>query len=128
MSRSVSRFALLLAAALGGWSPAALAAEETKQPLSVLYVGGAKSPRAAAFEKLLQRHFSAVKVADRATFDPAAAKDADVVVFDWSQGDSRLESTELPFGRLEDWGKPTVLLNHSGLLVARRWQVIGGVG
>jgi hypothetical protein len=104
------------------------AAAEPKQPQRVLYVGNLKQDRAAAFEKLLRQHFAAVKTADRVGFDPAAAGDADVVVFDWSQRDSELESTEVPFGRLEEWTKPTVLVNHAGLLVARRWQVIGGAG
>jgi hypothetical protein len=122
------RFALLLAVLSLTWSSVVATADEAKQPLRVLYVGAAKKERAAEFEKLLRKHFAEVKMADRVGFDTRAAKDADVVVFDWSQSDSKLESTEVPFGRLEDWTKPTVLLNHAGLLVAQRWQVIGGAG
>jgi hypothetical protein len=122
------RFALPIAVLSFAWCSLAGAADETKQPLRVLYVGNVKNDRAAEFEKLLGKHFAAVKMADRVGFDAAAAKDADVVVFDWSQSDSNLGSTEVPFGRLEDWTKPTVLVNHAGLLVAERWQVIGGAG
>jgi hypothetical protein len=124
----MSRFALPMFVLLLAWLSAAKADDQKKEPLSVLYVGTTKKDRAAEFEKFLRRHFAQVKVADRASFDASAAKDADVVVFDWSQSDSSLESTAVPFGRLEEWGKPTVLLNHAGLLVARKWQVIGDAG
>ena len=124
----MSRFALPMLLLSLAWSPAANADDQQKEPLSVLYVGTAKKDRAAEFEKFLRTHFTQVNVADRTSFDASAAKDVDVVVFDWSQRDSSLESTEVPFGRLEDWDKPTVLLNHAGLLVARKWQVIGDAG
>ena len=132
----MKRFASVMAVLSVAWCSGAAAgdaagdagAAEAKQPLRVLYVGAAKKERAGEFEKLLRTHFAQVKMADRVGFDTATAKDADVVVFDWSQSDSNLESTELPFGRLEDWTKPTLLLNHAGLLVAQRWQVIGGAG
>jgi hypothetical protein len=110
------------------WCSVAEAGDERKESLRVLYVGTTKKERAGEFEKFLRQHFADVKVADRTAFDASAARDANVVVFDWSQSDSSLESTEVPFGRLEDWGKPTVLVNHAGLLVARRWQVIGDAG
>jgi hypothetical protein len=78
--------------------------------------------------KLLRAHFTDVTIADRTDFDPAMAKGADVVIFDWSQSDSNLESTKVPFGRFEEWTKPTVQVNHAGLLVAERWHVIGRFG
>ncbi len=122
------RFALPIILLALAWHPVRAAAEETQQPLRVLYVGTEKKDRAAEFEKFLRKHFSGVKVADRVGFNVAAADNVDVVVFDWSQSNSSLESTKGPFGRLEDWTRPTVLLNHAGLLVARRWQVIGDAG
>ena len=122
------RVAWLAAILLLALSAAPLLATETKQPLRVLYVGNTKKERASEFEKLLRAHFAEVTIADRTDFDPARAKGADVVVLDWSQSDSNLESTKIPFGRFEDWTKPTVLVNHAGLLVAERWNVIGGAG
>ena len=50
------------------------------------------------------------------------------MLLDWDQANSQLDKTTVPFGREEDWTKPTVLLNHSGLLVAGNWQLIGGAG
>lgn len=105
-----------------------LVAAEPQQRLRVLYVGNSKQERANEFEKLLRTHFTEVTIANREDFDPATAKNADVVVFDWSQRDSKLDSTKLPFGRLEDWHKPTVLVNHAGLLVAENWHLIGRAG
>jgi hypothetical protein len=104
------------------------AADGPTSPLRVLYVGNAREARARHFATFLAKHFAHVAVADRAAFDPAAARDADVVLLDWSQRDGPLEKTAVPLGRLEDWQKPTVLLNSAGLLVAARWGLIGGAG
>jgi hypothetical protein len=69
-----------------------------------------------------------VTLADRERFDPAKAKDADVVLLDWSQHDTDVRKAKSPFGKLEDWQKPTVLLGSAGLLLAGQWQIIGGAG
>src|SRR6266513_4545023 len=98
--RRIAWLAVILSLVL---SAAPLMASETKQPLRVLYVGKTKKERANEFEKLLRTHFADVTIVDRTDFEPAATKGADVVVFDWSQSDSNLESTKVPFGRFEDW-------------------------
>ena len=110
------------------WGTAGAIRAEDQIPLRILYVGANKSPRADQFADFFKKRFANVIVADRDGFKPAAAEDADVVVLDWSQSEGGLDKTAVPFGRLEDWTKPTVLLNHSGLLVAGHWQLIGGAG
>jgi hypothetical protein len=87
-----------------------------------------KAQRPGQFAAHLKKYFAQVTVADRDGFDVAAAKTADVVLFDWGQGDSKMLDTLVPFGRLENWSKPTVLLNSAGLFVAGQWQLIGGAG
>src|SRR5262245_23460260 len=104
------------------------AAGAAELPLHVLYVGPGKGDRPAEFERFLKRHVARVTAADRSTFDPAAARAADVVLLDWSQSEGDWRATPVPFGRLDDWSKPTVLYNHSGLMVAERWQVVGSYG
>jgi hypothetical protein len=101
---------------------------EPVSALRVLYVGKAKGPRAPQFETFLKKYFAQVTVADREGFDPTLTRRAEVVLFDWSQSDSELVKTSVPFGRLEEWSKPTVLLNSAGLLVAGKWQLMGGAG
>jgi hypothetical protein len=108
------------------WAPTAQA-NEPLLPLRVLYIGNSKTPRPGHFADFLKKHFAHVTVADREGFSPARARDADVVLFDWSQQDSKLE-TPPPLGGIENWSKPTVLLNSAGLLVAGHWQLIGGAG
>ena len=124
----MTRCALLLALLVGVWSAPRGAAGEALLSLRVLYVGNGKSPRAGHFAEYLKKHFVQVTVADRQGFNASAARDADVVLLDWSQSDSELRTTSVPFGRLEDWSKPTVLLSSAGLLVAGHWQLIGGAG
>ena len=69
-----------------------------------------------------------VTVAARKGFDPAAARAADVVLLDWSQSEDSVDKATSPFGKLEDWSKPTVFLGSAGLFMAGRWQIIGGAG
>jgi hypothetical protein len=97
-------------------------------PLRVLYVGNAKSPRAASYASFLKKHFKQVTVANRDGFDPATAKAADVVLLDWSQSEADVRKAKSPFGKLEDWHRPTVLLGSAGLFMAGQWQLIGGAG
>jgi len=124
----MSRWRFVLAAALTiGWTTTATATGDLL-PLRVLYVGNAKSERAGHFATFLKQHFTKVTVADRASFQPGSADDADVVLFDWLQSDSPLKETPIPFGKLETWSKPTVLFAHAGLLLAGQWQTIGGAG
>jgi len=124
----MSRWVLLLVLTTAGpWGTKGAAAGPLL-PLRVLYLGNAKSPRAADYEAFLKRHFRRVTVAEREGFDPAAAKDADVVLLDWSQRDTEVSKAKSPFGKLEGWYRPTVLLGSAGLLLAGQWQVIGGAG
>jgi hypothetical protein len=96
-------------------------------PLRVLYVGNNQA-RAGEFADLLRKHFARVDVARRDGFDPAAARDADVVLLDWSQSETNVQDARSPLGKLEDWNKPAVLLGSAGLFMAGQWQVIGGAG
>ncbi len=121
------RTLLLLCCAVGLGGGQALAGE-AKVPLHVLYVGPTDGPRPQAFAEFLRKHFARVSVARRVGFRPAEARDADVVLLDWSQAETRSEDARSPFGRLEEWSKPTLLLNHAGLLLAGPWRVVGGAG
>ena len=122
MKWHVPLFGLALAVAAGG--PAA-AAEPL--PLRVLYVGNDRD-RGADFESFLKQHFAKVTVARRDGFDAATARDADVVLLDWSQSEDSVDKASSPFGKLEDWSRPTVLLGSAGLFMAGQWQLIGGAG
>ena len=116
----------LLGLALGVVSAGPAAAAEPL-PLKVLYVGNDRE-RGADHESLLKQHFAKVTVARREGFDPATARDADVVLLDWSQSEDKVDKATSPFGKLEDWSKPTVLLGSAGLFMAGQWQIIGGAG
>jgi hypothetical protein len=96
-------------------------------PSRVLYVGNNRD-RGADYEAFLKQHFAKVTVTRREGFDPTAARNADVVLLDWSQSEDSVDKAKSPFGRLEDWSKPTVLLGSAGLFMAGQWQVIGGAG
>lgn len=117
--------ALLVTAAA---APVAAMAGDSVLPQRVLYVGTADGERAAEFSEFLGRHFADVQVAGRDGFDPASAGDDDVVLLDWSQSESTPREAVSPFGELESWQKPTVLLGSAGLLVAACWEVVGGAG
>jgi hypothetical protein len=119
---------IVLVLAFVGVGTASVPAGEPRLALRVLYVGESKGPRAGLFAAFLKQHFENVTVADRRGFDPAGAKDAEVVLLDWSQSDSALAQTPAPLGKREAWSKPTVLLNSAGLLIAGHWQVLGGAG
>ena len=117
----------LLGLALGVVGAEGRAAAADPLPLRVLYVGNERD-RVADYEAFLKQHFDKVTIAPRKGFDPAAAHDADVVLLDWSQSEDSVDKANSPFGKLEDWSKPTVLLGSAGLLMAGQWQLIGGAG
>ena len=124
----MERYALIAIVLLvNGWVQKSAGAEPSL-PLAVLYVGKVDSSRAADFSRALKAHFARVTVADRIGFDPARTGRTDVVLLDWSQGESLPQDAVSPFGKLADWGKPTVLLGSAGLLLASNWQIIGGAG
>ena len=117
----------LLGLVLGAIGAERTAVAADPLPLRVLYVGNDRD-RAADYESLLKKHFARVTVARRDGFDPAAARDADVVLLDWSQSEGPVDKAVSPFGKLEEWARPTVLLGSAGLFMAGQWQLIGGAG
>jgi len=123
----MKRFIPLLGLALCvvGVGERAVAAEPLQ--LRILYVGD-DGDRAADYQAFLKRHFAKVTVAPRKGFEPSAAREADVVLLDWSQSEGPVDKMSSPFGKLENWSKPTVLLGSAGLLMAGQWQLIGGAG
>ncbi len=120
----MTRWTVMLACVLIGVS-AAPAAEPL--PLRALYVGTNKGPRSEHFEKFLKQQFRQARVVERQVFKPTDARRR--------RGPLRLVAERRfpqyydgPLGKPEEWSKPTVLLNHAGLLVAAHWQLIGGAG
>ena len=104
------------------------AADLTK--LSVLYIADDEQARTEAFTKLLKEHVAKYEVTQRKGFDPARAREFDVVLLDWHQGadTDKERKAPCPLGPREQWGKPTVLLGSAGLNVAVVWKVRGGSG
>jgi hypothetical protein len=98
--------------------------------LKVLYVGNARSARAADFKAFLSTNVARVEVAGRVGFDPAMAGAFDVVLLDWSQADSRgaFPPRTSPLGERAAWTKPMVLLGSAGLHMACVWDIKGGFG
>jgi len=118
---------LLTLCILGRWTPAGLAAEP-KLPLHVFYVGSGPKARVDVFAEFLKSHFTRVSLASRDGFKSAQAQDADVVLLDWAQSEGDLRKATSPFGKVEEWTRPTVLLDSAGLIMAGQWQIIGGAG
>ncbi|HLN28752.1 MAG TPA: hypothetical protein VK395_13490 [Gemmataceae bacterium] len=118
---------LLALCILGPWTSAAPAAEP-KLPLHVFYVGSGPKARVDAFAEFLKSHFTRVSMASRDGFKTAQAQDADVVLLDWSQAEGDSRKATSPFGKVEEWSKPTVLLDSAGLIMAGQWQIFGGAG
>ncbi len=132
------RFLLTIALMLTGTSGAP-AGDEPKpiRSLRVLYVGNANSERGRSYSRFLGERFTGVGAAERESFDPSSAADADVVVLDWSQSDVRFERgagslpeshLKSPLGERRRWDRPTVLLGSAGHLLAAPWKVFGGSG
>ncbi len=98
--------------------------------LKVLYVGDAGSKRAGDFESFLKLNTAEVEVANRTGFQPAAAKDFDVVLLDWPQtgNGNDFPPKRSPLGARDPWTKPTVLLGSAGLNTAIAWMAKGGSG
>ena len=98
--------------------------------LKVLYVGDAKSARAADFKAFLSTNVARVVVASRVGFDPALADQFDVVVVDWPVTDPKGEfpPKTTPLGQRNAWGKPTVLVGRAGMYLAYVWDIKGAFG
>jgi hypothetical protein len=105
----------------------AVAEEPRKQPLRVLYVGNASTPRGQAYAAFLPKHFRTAQAAERKGFDPRQAAAFDVVLLDWSQ-EERPGKAMSPLGPLASWDRPTVLLGSAGLLLSEAWEIHGGIG
>ncbi len=98
--------------------------------LKVLYVGDTNAARARDFKAFLGTNVARVELAARVGFEPAMAKQFDVVLLDWPQSESRGEfpPKHSPLGPREAWTKPLVLLGSAGLHMAIVWEVKGGFG
>jgi hypothetical protein len=112
-----------------GLPGAVLAGDPAPTRLSqrVLYIGD-NPERSRQFSAFLAKHFTRVETTRRTGFDPARARDADVVLLDWQQGEGPLEKAESPLGERQRWSKPTVLLGSAGLLLSVAWDIRGGAG
>lgn len=124
-----SSFALLLAAAPSQRDPAP--PSPVQQPLRVLWLGNADTPRAASFRDFLAHHFRTVVAAARDGFERGTEQDFDVVVLDWSQGDvdiMKMRELRSPLGERAGWTKPLVLLGSAGLLLGGCWDLTGTYG
>lgn len=101
--------------------------EPGRSELRVLYVGAASTPRGQAYAELLRKHFKQADAVERVGFEPQQAAPYDVVLLDWSQRDRPKQPTS-PFGPLQTWSKPTVLLGSAGLLLGEAWEIHGTIG
>jgi len=95
--------------------------------LKVLYVG---SERKSDYVEFLEGQVARVEARSRKAFRPEEARDFDVVLLDWPQGEETREMRTLrsPLGARADWGRPTVLLGSAGLNLAVCWKLKGGSG
>jgi len=131
MEANMSRSSLFRCALLVCFSLLGLVARGAeKVPLDVLYIGEVSSERGRAFKDFLEQHFQSVRTAPIIESDSVDAGDVDVVLLDWAQNgtDFGMPKSTSPLGKREQWSKPTVLMNSAGLLMAMRWNLIGGGG
>jgi len=98
--------------------------------LKVLYVGNTRVARAAEFKAFLATNVARVELAERVGFDPARARDFDVVLLEWPQSGNSEEfpPKKSPLGPLAEWRTPLVLLGSAGLHMSIVWDVKGGFG
>jgi|GEM_PF-1157319 hypothetical protein len=117
---------LLAVFTLGVLTAGAAHATDLKD-LKVLYVG---NERAADYIKFLTGKVATVTSKSFSAFRPAEARDFDVVLFDWPQGEATRDMRKLgsPLGPREEWNRPTVLLGSAGLNLAVAWKLKGGSG
>jgi hypothetical protein len=101
----------------------------------VLYAGNAASDRAKDFTAFLEKHFAKVTVLDLGKFQEEAAKDYDVVIFDWtsiyprdkegkiSYKDNQLKLSMPPPVHLSPgFDRPAVLIGAAGGQIAGTLQ------
>lgn len=124
------RIPMMIAAAMLACTAAIGAQESRPAPLRILFVGEAHlAPRTEAFRAFLAERFRSVRTTTHAAMTPELAKDADVVILDWHQGqENPFPPKASPLGTREAWTKPTVLLGSAGLFTACIWKVNGGSG
>ena len=105
---------IMLAALLA--APMALAEDEKKIELSVLYAGVKDDPRTAEFTAFLSKTFTRVEAIDVLTLSADAAKGADVVIVDspspYRDG-NKFEMPKVP-ALGTDYTKPTILMGAAG--------------
>jgi hypothetical protein len=120
---------MLTVIAITYWAPHAHSEESKTIPLKVLYLGREKDEqRSNAFAKFLSAKFVGCTAAKRDEFKPQMLEGVDVVLLDWSQQERSSTKYESPFGPIENWKTPTVLLGSAGLILAGPWSIIGGAG
>jgi len=124
MKSALLAFGLIAAV---GWGIPGQAAEP-QLPLRVLYLGNEGKARATEFVDFLRMQFEQVAEKNRDDVDLESVGAFDVVLLDWSQRDTEVESAASPLGPRAQWSKPTVLLGSAGLLLATSWETIGGAG
>jgi hypothetical protein len=106
-----------------------MGSEQLRIPLRVLYLSRTNDPvRTTAFTEFLTLNFASCRTESRDAFQREFTNDIDVVLLDWSQRERRSENEPSPIGELEDWKHPIVLLGSAGLLISKRWRVIGDAG
>lgn len=121
--------ALLLA---GSFAFAPRAAQDAKQPLSVLYAGAPGGEREQAFVAFLEQHFAKVGSVSLEKLSMETAAPYDVVVADWKrryvpQADGKVEFDSKAghgFGLPRKFTKPIVMLGAVGGEIAP-WSKIG---
>jgi hypothetical protein len=121
-------FALLAIGLLG----VVLGSAAELRDLKVLYIGNTRVARAEDFKAFLGTNVARVELAERVGFDPARARDFDVVLLEWPQSESQSKyefpPKKSPLGPLAEWTTPTVLLGSAGLHMSIVWDVKGGFG
>jgi hypothetical protein len=108
-----------------------VAANDAKQPLSVLYAGAPGTEREKSFVALLKEHFAKVETIALGSLSMKTAAPFDVVVADWRERYAYVDgkAKQLPgfsssFGLDDGFTRPIVMIGAVGGEIAR-WSKIG---
>ena len=118
---------LLVAVFTLGFLGAGVTEAADLKDLKILYVC---DERPAEYVKFLTGKVATVTAQSFSDFKPGEARDFDVVLLDWPQGEATRNMRKLssPLGPREEWNRPTVLLGSAGLNLAVAWKLKGGSG